>query len=176
MPPIQLGLATGGGLSDRAFSDLYRAFNDVFERCEATLPHTAFPPVSIVVHVSGPVTNWGPPAVGRVVRHRKPVSLEIAIVISRSEWEDFSRESHREVLILRVGEALQAAAANLEKAGTVQGAHSLSKFWQLATAEFRLWPIPPDQLLGPPGACPKCGGRLRTRLARQCRLCGADWH
>jgi hypothetical protein len=176
MHTVRLGLVTGGGLSDRAFSDLYRALNDVCERCEATISQAAFPPVSVVVHVSGSVTDWGPPAVGRVVRHRKPVSLEIAVVINRSEWEDLFREAHRDILILRVGEAVQAAAANLEKARKVQDARSLPKFWQLVAAEFRLWPIPSDELLGPPVACPKCGGRLRTRLARQCRLCGADWH
>jgi hypothetical protein len=24
--------------------------------------------------------------------------------------------------------------------------------------------------------CPYCGGTLRTRLAKQCRHCGRDWH
>ena len=26
------------------------------------------------------------------------------------------------------------------------------------------------------GKCPECGSRLRTKLAKQCLECGADWH
>jgi hypothetical protein len=175
MASIELSLVTGGGLSARAFSDLYRALNEACLHRETKPPASNFPPVAIVVHVSGPVTDWGPPPVGRVVRRRKPRSLEVPVVISRLEWEELPRESHREVLIRRVGEAVHDAAATLESAHGEE-AISLLEFWRLASDDFRAWEIPPDGLLGPPAVCPKCGATLRTPLARQCRICGADWH
>ena len=32
------------------------------------------------------------------------------------------------------------------------------------------------ELILPSHTCPKCGQQLRTRRAKQCRFCGADWH
>lgn len=172
---VTIGLATGGGLSDRAFFILYRTLNAVCERLEFGYHGLPFPPLAVVVHVSGPITNWGAPKVGRVLWHRKPRRAEVPVVIDPSEWEDLPRESHREVLARRIGEGVAAIVETFNSSDR-ESAQAMLSFWNLAVEAFRAEVLPVDELLGPPARCPRCGGHLRTPLAKQCRHCGANWH
>jgi hypothetical protein len=68
---------------------------------------------------------------------------------------------------------------------------ALQKYWQLlgfpwppadtnerfAAAKFKINELRHQQYWpGPFPPCPQCGKALRTKLAKQCLECGADWH